>query len=67
MARGPRRHQPRYDADGVPIDVNDWDERDWEILWMGYKAIKAAVAARHRERREAACREVTNGGSGAIP
>jgi hypothetical protein len=58
----PRRRQPRYDKDGVPIDALDWEEEDWRILWMGYRAIKARIAARHKERREAACREATNGG-----
>lgn len=53
MKGRPKRRQPRYDPDGVPIDANDWDYEDWKILWMGYVAIKAAIAARHREKREA--------------
>lgn len=47
------KRTPKYDKDGVPVDANDWEYEDWRILWEGYKAIKAAIAARHRERREA--------------
>jgi hypothetical protein len=54
MKGRPRQRQPRYDQDGVPIDAADWDEEDWRILWMGYCAIKTRIAARHKEKREAA-------------
>lgn len=53
MTGRPRKQTPRYDADGVPVDPLDWDYEDWRILWEGYKAIKAAIAARRRAKAEA--------------
>lgn len=38
----------RLDADGVPIDPNDWTVEDWRTLWEGIRAIKATIAARHK-------------------
>lgn len=52
MKGRPKRERPKYDADGMPINPNDWEYEDWQILWMGYKAIRAGIAARHRERAE---------------
>ncbi len=47
------KQKVKYTDEGIPIDANDWDYEDWKILWIGICAIKAAIAERHRERREA--------------
>lgn len=53
MRGTPKLRGPKYDKDGVPIDGRDWDAEDYQILWDAMRAARAAIAARHREKREA--------------
>ena len=56
-----KRKQPTFrceckkklDADGVPVDANQWTEADWATLYHGMAKIKSAIAGRHKEKTNA--------------
>ena len=47
------KHEVKYYCEGIPINPDDWDPEDWQILWSGIQLIRRLIADRHRERMEA--------------
>lgn len=48
----PLKPPVKYSRHGVPIDRNNWTERDWEITWIGLQAIRAAIARNHGQVKD---------------
>ncbi len=44
---GPRRHRKRLNAEGLPVDANDWTPADWQDLHEAVERVKRNIARRH--------------------
>jgi hypothetical protein len=42
-----KRLAAKFTEDGLPKDVNDWQEADWADLWNCMQETRTRIAARH--------------------